>query len=158
MCRRLPELRKDTLDAVTRYMRRTPTASVRSVGVVQAIWSPALAAEVPAAANETILECGHTTNVSIPSAILVEAGAGAGAGLLLNRAGTVNERRLLCRGGGACPEVLEGASGEDMVAAHACACISVQAVSCYVSRRADLALRLLRVSLLLYCVLLTVES
>jgi len=138
-------LRKDTLDAVTRYMRRTPTASVRSVGVVQAIWSPALAAEVPAAANETIFECGHTTNVSIPSVILVEAGAGAG--LLLNRAGTVNERRLLCRGGGACSEVLEGASGEDMVAAHACACISVQALSCYVSHRADLALRSLCTSL-----------
>jgi hypothetical protein len=118
---------------------------VRSVGVVHAISSPALAAEVPVAANETILECGHTTNVSIPSAILVEAEAGAG--LLLNRAGTVNERRPLCRGGGACSEVLEGASGEDMVAAHACACMSVQAVSCYVFPRADLALRLLCASL-----------
>ena len=117
---------------------------------------------MPAAANETILECGHTTNVSIPSAVLGEAGAGAG--LLLNRAGTVNERRLLCRGGGACSEVLEGASGEDMVVAHACACMSVQTVACYVSHSAvfgaavAVCVSLLLLLLLLYCVLLTVES
>ena len=114
---------------------------------------------MPAAANETILECGHTTNVSIPSAVLE---AGAGAGLLLNRAGTVNERRLLCRGGGACSEVLEGASGEDMVVAHACACMSVQTVACYVSHSsvfgAAVAVCVSLLLLLLYCVLLTVES
>lgn len=102
---------------------------MRSVGVLHAIWSPPLAAEAPAAVKETILECGQTTSVSMPSALFGDAAAGAG--LLRNRAGTVNERRPLCSGGGACSGVLEGACGEDMVFAHAC--ISGFAVSCYVS-------------------------
>lgn len=105
-----------------------PTASVRSVGVLQVMWASSPAAEAPAAVKETILECGQTTSVSIPSALLVEAAAGAG--LLLNRAGTVNERRPLFSGGGACSGDLEGASGEDMVSAHAC--ISSPGVLCYV--------------------------
>lgn len=86
------------------------------------MWDSPLAAEAPAVVKETILERGQTTSVSIPSALLLEAGAGAeaGAGLLLSRAGTVKERRPLCSGGGACPGVLEGASGDDMMAAHAC--------------------------------------
>jgi hypothetical protein len=69
--------------------------------------------------KETILECGQTTSVSMPSALLVEAAIGAG--LLVKRAGTVNERRAvpLCNAGGACSEFLEGATGEDMVGAHA---------------------------------------
>ena len=104
-----------------------PTASVRSVGVLQAMWSPP-AAEGPVAVKETILECGQTTSVSMPSALVVEAELGVG--LLLSRAGTVNERRPLFSETGACSGVLEGASGEDMVVAHAC--ISDAGVSCYV--------------------------
>lgn len=74
---------------------------------------PATRAPVAVAANETILECGQTTSVSMPSALFGEAGIGAGP--LLKRAGTVKERRALCSGVGACSGVLEGASGEDMV-------------------------------------------
>lgn len=110
-------------------MHNIPTASVRSVGVLQAIWASLPAADAPVVAKETILECGQTTSVSMPSTLFVEAGAGAG--LLLNRAGTVKERRVLFSGGGACSGVLEGASGEDMAAAHAR--ISNPGVSCYVS-------------------------
>jgi len=110
-------------------IRDIPTASVRSVGVFQAMWASPEAAGAPAAVKETILECGQTTSVSMPSALLVEAGAGAG--LLRIRAGTVKERRPLCSGGGACSGVLEGASGDDIVKAHAC--ISKSGLSCYVS-------------------------
>jgi hypothetical protein len=55
----------------------------------------------------------------MPSALFVEAGAGAGR--LVNRAGTVKERRTLplCSWASARSGVVEGASGEDMVVAHA---------------------------------------
>lgn len=65
----------------------------------------------------------------MPSVLLVEAAAGAG--LLRKRAGTVNERRPLCSGGGAYSGVLEGASGEDMVSAHAS--MSFLVSPCYVA-------------------------
>lgn len=104
---------------------------MRSVGALQAMWASPLAAEAPAVVKETILECGQTTSVSMPSALLLEAEAEAGVGLLRSRAGTVNERRPLCSGGGACSGVLEGASGDDMVTAQVR--ISRMAVSRYVS-------------------------
>lgn len=88
---------------------------MRSTDVLHAMPAspPATRAPVAVAANETILECGQTTSVSMPSALFGEAGIGAGP--LLKRAGTVKERRALCSGVGACSGVLEGASGEDMV-------------------------------------------
>lgn len=109
------------------------------------MWSPAVVAEAPAAVKETILECGQTTSVSMPSVMFVETAAGAG--LLRRRAGTVNERRPLCSGVGAVSGVLEGASGEeDMVVAHAY--ISLPAVSCYVSLAEQKRRRSRRVGLL----------
>jgi hypothetical protein len=62
----------------------------------------------PAVANETILECGQMKSVSMPSALLVEAGAGAG--LLAMRAGSVKERRALPEpsAAGACSASCEG--------------------------------------------------
>jgi hypothetical protein len=97
-----------------------PTASVRSVGVRHAMWPslPMVGREGeprpagPAVANETILECGHMKSVSMPSALLVEAGAGAG--LLAMRAGSVKERRALPEPSatGACSASCEGV--EDM--------------------------------------------
>jgi hypothetical protein len=97
-----------------------PTASVRSVGVRHAMW-PSLSVvgregeprpAGPAVANETILECGHMKSVSMPSALLVEAGAGTG--LLAMRAGSVKERRALPEpsAAGACSASCEGV--EDM--------------------------------------------
>lgn len=89
-----------------------PTASVRSVGALHAMLAPP-PARPPVAVKETILECGQTTSVSMPSALFFAAEDGAG--LFLNRAGTVKERRVLFSRGGACSGVLEGATGEDMV-------------------------------------------
>jgi hypothetical protein len=93
-----------------------PTASVRSVGVRHAMWPslPVVGREGeprpagPAVANETILECGQMKSVSMPSALLVEAGAGAG--LLAMRAGSVKERRALPEpsAAGACSASCEG--------------------------------------------------
>lgn len=92
------------------------------------MWASPAAAEAPVAVKETILECGQTTSVSIPSALLLEAGAEAG--LLRSRAGTVKERRPLCSGGGACSGVLDGASGDDMMNAHACISKSGRCATC----------------------------
>lgn len=89
------------------------------MGVLHAMWASLLEVRALVAVKETILECGQTTSVSMPSALLVEAGLGAG--LLLSRAGTVKERRTLpvfCRAG-ACCGVLEGATGEDIIDGHA---------------------------------------
>jgi hypothetical protein len=127
---------------------------VRSVGVFQAIWAPA-AAEAPAAVKETILECGQTTSVSIPSTLLVEVGAGAG--LLRSRAGTVKERRPLCSGGGACSGVLEGASEDDMVNAHACISKSGCRATCRPQNTNGDAV-VVRAVPSCYCALLAVES
>ena len=97
----MPLLRKETLDAVTRYIRRTPgqalalvasggtwddmpTASVRSVGVFHGIGchvSPWRSGEgrraEPAVEKDKIVELEHTNSVSMPSALFVEAGTDA---------------------------------------------------------------------------------
>ena len=96
-----------------------PTASVRSVGVCHAMWLPLPVVgregeprpAGPAVANETILECGHMKSVSMPSALLVDAGAGAGR--LAMRAGSVKERRTfpLLSAAGACSASVEGGVG-----------------------------------------------
>ena len=81
--------------------------------------------EGPVAVKETILDLEQTNSVSMPSALFVDAGAGAG--LLALRAGRVKLRRMwvaLAAGRSACSGVFEGA-GDDMAGASGGHCGAV---------------------------------
>jgi hypothetical protein len=70
------------------------------------------------AVKETILAVGHMKSVSIPSELVLGAGAGAGVDVerIVGRAGSVNERRAVVEACGACSAALEEA-GTDMMKA-----------------------------------------
>lgn len=95
-------MRKDTLDEVTRYIRNTPTASVRSIGDVHGIGSVVpgrfgdrgrregeVRRACDVAVKETILVEVWVKRVSMPSEEVSVAGLGA------TRGGSVNERRVV---------------------------------------------------------------
>lgn len=129
MWRKFPEFRNETFDEVTRYIRKGPTARVRSVydfhgidpGVSMSI-SPMdlleLGGGVPVAGpvvKEIIFVKVCVNRVSIPSAESLEVGGG-GLGLLAILAGRVNERRTVgvdCVDGAL--SAVAGKAGEDMM-------------------------------------------
>lgn len=97
-----------------------PTASVRSECDFHALLPTGCAARDGesrgagvAVVKDTILELEQMNSVSMPSELLVEAGAD---GALLVRVGTVKLRRALVgiKAGGACERVLD-AVGDDML-------------------------------------------
>jgi hypothetical protein len=68
------------------------------------------------AVKETILAVEHMKRVSMPSELVLGAGAGVDVDRMAGRAGSVNERRAVVEACGACSAVLEEA-GTDMMKA-----------------------------------------